>query len=95
MNEKSQQFSDKELWNLDKTLAEYIYPRLKRFKEIVSGRPGCFETQEKWLNTLEQMIVAFELLSREDPVLFLKEDERKDVDKGLKKFYKYYNCLWF
>jgi len=95
MNAEEQQFSDKELWNLDKTLAEYIYPRLKRFKEIVTGRPGGFETQEKWLNTLEQMIVAFELLSREDPVLFLKEDERKAVDKGLKHSYKYYNCLWF
>ena len=95
MSAEEQQFSDKELWNLDKTLAEYIYPRLKRFKEIVPGRPGCFETQEKWLNTLEQMIVAFELLSREDYVLFLKEDERKAVDKGLNKFYKYYNCLWF
>lgn len=32
----------KELWNLHYTLAEYIYPRLKAFRETHGGAPGSF-----------------------------------------------------
>ena len=32
-----------ELWNLHNTIAQYIYPRLKAFREKHGGAPGCFD----------------------------------------------------
>ena len=39
----------KETWRLDVTLAKYIIPRLKKFKELNNGYPGIEEmnTPEK------------------------------------------------
>ena len=52
----------KETWNLDKTFARYIIPRLKKFKELSNGYPGDEEmdTPEKWDDALDKMIQAFE-----------------------------------
>lgn len=52
----------KETWSLDITLAKYIIPRLKKFKELENGYPGRGEmdTPEKWDKALDKMIQAFE-----------------------------------
>ena len=52
----------KETWSLDVTLAKYIIPRLKKFKELENGYPGRGEmdTPEKWDEALDKMIQAFE-----------------------------------
>ena len=52
----------KETWSLDVSLAKYILPRLKKFKELNNGYPGMDEvdTPEKWDETLDKMIQAFE-----------------------------------
>lgn len=52
----------KETWSLDVNLAEYIIPRLKKFKELNNGYPGIGEmnTPEKWDEALDKMIQAFE-----------------------------------
>lgn len=52
----------KETWSLDVNLAKYIIPRLKKFKELNNGYPGIGEmdTPEKWDETLDKMIQAFE-----------------------------------
>ena len=52
----------KETWSLDVTLAKYIIPRLKKFKELENGYPGRDEmdTPEKWDDALDKMIQAFE-----------------------------------
>lgn len=54
--------SPKETWSLDVTLAKYIIPRLKKFKELENGYPGRGEmdTPEKWDEALDKMIQAFE-----------------------------------
>ena len=52
----------KETWSLDVNLAEYIIPRLKKFKELNNGYPGIGEmnTPEKWDEALDKTIQAFE-----------------------------------
>lgn len=52
----------KETWCLDKTLAMYIIPRLKKFKEISYGYPNHedIDSLEKWNDILDKMILAFE-----------------------------------
>lgn len=54
----------KEIWNLDYTIAEFVLPRLKMFKNKSIGDPGCdgIDTREKWNATLDKMILAFEYL---------------------------------
>ena len=68
-------FDDPELWSLDNTLAEYILPRLKAFREGgLLGIPASFcnnvhihlddeahdEELEKWKAVIDKMIFAFE-----------------------------------
>lgn len=50
------------LWSLDITIANFVLPRLKRFKKENIGYPGIDEmdTPEKWDEALDKMILAFE-----------------------------------
>lgn len=51
-----------DLWNLDITIANFVLPRLKKFKEENDGYPEREEmdTPEKWNEALDKMILAFE-----------------------------------
>ena len=54
----------KECWDLYRTMAEFILPRLKQFKKDTMGYPGFGEmdTEEKWDIALDKMIQAFEYI---------------------------------
>ena len=51
-----------DLWSLNITIANFVLPRLKRFKKENIGYPGIDEmdTPEKWDEALDKMILAFE-----------------------------------
>ena len=51
-----------DLWSLDITIAEFVLPRLKKFKKENDAYPGIDEmdTPEKWDEALDKMILAFE-----------------------------------
>lgn len=53
-----------DLWNLDITIANFVLPRLKKFKKENIGYPGRKEmdTPEKWDEALDKMILAFEYI---------------------------------
>ena len=83
-------FDDSELWNLDNTIASFIYPRLKRFYDDgnVFGYPSDL-APEKWNEILEKMIDAFRY------ILIDKFDEHDaEISEGLDLFRKYYFDLW-
>ena len=88
-------FNDGDLWNLDFTMARFIYPRLKRFKEEYNvGHPGSL-TEEQWADYLEKMVAAFEILASEDNTCIVtNEQQDKKIKKGLKLFAKYFRALW-
>ena len=70
-------FDDTECWNLYRTIAAFVLPRLKVFKEQNNGYPGNEEipTFEKWNDALDKMIYAFDYIVHEE--LYDIEAERK------------------
>lgn len=90
-------FDDTEMWNLDCTIAKFIAPRLKVFKEQAAeiGDHPVNITSEKWQEILSQMIEGFELYS--DHFNWSAEDSDanwRKVDKALSLFRKWFFNLW-
>ena len=83
-------FGDNELWNFDTTIAKYMVPRLKRFKQLQRGYPANLK-EEEWNEILDQIIYSFEL--KLDDIDF-DEKYRKDYELGLVYFAKYFDHLW-
>ena len=98
---KQRGFDDTETWSLDQTVAKFVLPRLKRFKEVNNGFPALLKSDE-WDAILDKMIDGFEcVLKRECWALEYTEDQKewKKVDKrardGLRLFAKHFRELWW
>ncbi len=92
-------FDDSETWNLDITIAKFLVPRLKAFKECNNGFPARL-TKKKWNKIIDEMIEGFELYIKKDDWEFeqdLNERNEKNakVDKALKLFSKHFYDLWW
>ena len=89
-------FDDSELWNLDYTIASFVLPRLKRFKELNTGYPAIL-TEDSWDKILDTMIEAFELKVNDNDDRTLEEDKivDKKMQEGFKLFGKYFLHLWW
>lgn len=95
--------SPDETWSLYNNIALFILPRLKMFREKTIGVPGGFRSIKAWHKVLDKMIWSFEMLTREDedsdmpPKDWSKSNDEyyKEVDKGIKLFAKYFQCLWW
>lgn len=90
-------FDDSELWSLDCTIAKFIAPRLKAFKETaakIGDHPGDVSEQE-WQKILGEMVEGFEIYP-EHFNWVEEEAERnwKKVDKAMSHFHKYFFALW-
>jgi len=86
-------FSDDDLWNLDSTIAKFVLPRLKRFREIEAGHPGCFEDPKDWYVILDKMIFAMEKIAT-DEHCFPPKHESDKIQEGCKLFGKWFLSLW-
>lgn len=86
----------KDCMNLDKTIAKFIVPRLKYFRENTDLYPENDEIKsyDQWLSMLDDMIHAFELLGDEDYTGKTFKDNIEDISRGLVSFCKYYTYLW-
>jgi len=98
---KTTGISDTETWSLDATIAEFILPRLKRFKVVNSGYPSSL-TEKKWNEILDKMIFAFEWALADVDIsehADLSEKERKlkwkKYEEGMNLFSKYFMDLWW
>ena len=89
---KKRGFDDRDTWSLDHTIAEFVEPRLKRFKEICGCTPGSL-TDDEWINILNKMIRAFELSAKGNWIL--SDKERKEMKEGLKLFAEWFDFLWW
>ena len=100
---KEDGFSATETWCLSSVMAQFILPRLIRFKEICNGYPGNddFPTMEKWYEGLDKMIFAFEwALANDEEENYKLSDEIKKAnwdkyEEGMKLFTKYFMALWW
>ena len=104
---KERGWDDRDTWSLDSTIAKFVLPRLKRFKEVNCGYPVKLNSPKedidsekgmtKWNEILDHMIYAMEICSDEEFYYggSLKKKEWKRVDKGCKLFGKYFQNLWW
>ena len=101
--EDEEGFIEAETWNLDSTLAMINYSYLCYFREhCLHGCPANM-TMEKWKKIIDSMILAFELMIKEDNTkeLFGKElieyskNKQKKINFGLRMFIKYFSDLWW
>lgn len=83
-------WSDRDLWNLDDTLAQWLLPRLKAFQKKTFGHPYGFESEEEWKAAIGEMIWAIE--RRWSHTLSVDEVARQE--KGFELFGKYWRALW-
>jgi hypothetical protein len=90
---KERGFDNSELWSLDSTITKFILPRLKVFREIQAGHPGCVKNEKEWNKILDKIIKAFEIADSSISGL-ISDEEYKDWKKGMNLFVKYYFCLW-
>lgn len=86
---KSRGFDSTELWNLDRTIAIFLLPRLKAFHEVISGSMDKVFTAE-----LQAMIDAFTLLADDQQRYKLSPEQSTTVHKGLQLLAKNYFALW-
>ena len=93
-------FSNTETWCLSSVIAEFILPRLIRFKEVANGYPMNL-TMEKWYEVLDKMIFAFEwsLAYDEDTNYKLSDKVKKTnwakYEEGMKLFSENFMSLWW
>lgn len=96
---KENGFSDAETWSLYSPIAEFILPRLIRFKEIAMGYPMGL-SEAKWNEILDDMIFALDwsLTSDEKSETMTKGEVRKSwqrYERGMKLFAKWFRDLWW
>ena len=93
---KERGFDDSETWSLDHTLAKWLAPRLKRYKEI-NIIVGPIDKGRNWNQILDEMITTFEFLASEERwnVADPKDKRWKQVKVGLELFAKYCTNLWW
>jgi len=87
---KENGFDNSECWNLDNTIAQFVLPRLKNFRENLHGYPSNL-TEKKWDKILGKMIYSFENIVHSD--VYVDKDYKK-IQKGLDLFGKYFQNLW-
>jgi hypothetical protein len=87
-------FDDRDLWNLDATFANFIYPRLKVFP-YHHYYPGTL-TPAQWKSIYKKILFAFDKLVKEQYtcVPFDKKAEDRQQE-GLELFGKYFTSLWY
>lgn len=94
LQRKTRGWDDSETWSLDFKFAQWIYPRIKRFKELNIGHPSGL-TEEEWDCIIQQMIDGFEIMSDEQRYFWYSDEDGKKIKKAMKLWYKHHEQLWF
>ena len=104
---KTKGYSDDQTWDIGYDVANYVLPRLKRFKESTNGCPGFFlrgggenadveKGMEEWKAVLDCMIRTFELAYEADNnCKLLSIEEEEEIVLGLDLFGKHLFHLWW
>ena len=88
-------FDDTETWHMDRTMALFIIPRLKRFIEVNNGIP-IGETVESYNEKLNFIISAFENYYDSDKYYNSVDiEERRKLTDDVKKAVENLSKLWF
>jgi hypothetical protein len=91
-------WDDSETWSLDYTIARFILPRLRRFKEVNDGVPVNIGSLDEWNLIIDKIIFAFETyIKYDDYDVYIETNKKlaKQVDDGFDLFRKYFCQLWW
>ncbi len=92
-------WDNSDTWSLDWTMAKFILPRLKLFKEVNNGYPNGF-TSEGWDEVLDKMIFAM-TAEADGSWNYYNEDVEEaraywdKVQEGLELFGTHFTDLWW
>ena len=88
-------FDDTETWHMDRTIALFIIPRLKKFIQVNNGIPNG-ETIETYNEKLNFIISAFENYYATNKYYESVDDnERKQLTDDVKIALEYLTKFWF
>ena len=90
-------FDDSDLWSLDTTIAKFVLPRLKRFRDVSGGYPGCdgMATEEDWNVAMDEMIFAMQVVIDDGNCDLRTHEDWARCKRGLKLFGKWFRQLWW
>ena len=86
-------YSEEDIFDVGWTIAKFIVPRLKAYRECPGGYCYPFKNEEEWVECIDKMIRAFEIVIEDDFYGTLDEEE-KEKKEGLELFSKYLEALW-
>lgn len=106
---KKNGFTPDETWSLCTSIAVFVIPRLKYFRENTCGYPPPFKTLKAWQKVLDKMIFSFENILKyngfgdfpEEYLVKYKNNKDamfayyKDLSNGFKLFGKHFAKLWW
>lgn len=80
-------FDQSDTWDLCYTVAKFVLPRLKMFRDVTIAYPGGFgfNNIEEWKETLDKMITAFDYIIKYDDYKCDFAKELKDKAEQLTK----------
>jgi hypothetical protein len=85
-------FDDSETWSLRDTIANFIVPRLERFKELGYD---FVDYDEEFKKDLESFLTAMKLASRNKGIMIFTKEEEVEYQKGLEAFPRIFSGLWW
>ena len=85
-------FDNTELWNLDLTLARFLIPRLKVFKEMTISYPAECESMDDWYEIIDKIIYSMEMIVKNDILVDKWANQR--IQDGCDLLGKYFRNLW-
>jgi hypothetical protein len=87
-------FCDKDLWSLDYTIAKFIRPRIRAFRDNLHSHPGDL-TEQQWDDILKSIEDAMDLICKEEEeTRILTSFEAGQVEIGLNNLAYYFRDLW-
>jgi hypothetical protein len=88
-------WSDADTWALDMTIAQFVYPRLVRYKELSADFCHPYGmTEEEWLDILDDMIYSMHIYSSDEHLFNTSQDVDWDrVKRGFKYFGEHFDQL--
>lgn len=109
MIEDPKSIKDEELWNLDRTIAQFVLPRLIAFKKKYGNNapnpffPNFDKKHENWEKEVEKGIKEWNIVL--DKMICAMEScvaesymvdygNNHDVEEGFQLFGKYFQALW-
>ena len=89
-------FDTSETWNLDYSLAKWLYSRLIHFKANAQGYPSNGITYEEWLDVIQEIIdgIEFYLLAEDNFAIDTYEEASNRYKHSLELITKYIDNLW-